>query len=122
MLWMRELGMAVELRRGRLRYALIVLTIAAISNTAQYLYDGPSFGGMSGVVFGLFGYIWMRSRYDPLSGLYMPPNMVFFVMAYFFLCLMNVFGSIANMAHGAGLATGAVLGYAPIAWRDMIRK
>lgn len=122
MLGMRDLGSAVEVRRGSLRYALIVLTIAVISNTAQYAYSGPSFGGMSGVLFGLFGYIWMRSRYDPSSGFYMPPNMVIFVMAYFFLCMLNIFGSIANMAHGAGLATGAVLGYVPIVWRDLSRR
>lgn len=123
MLWLRDLGAAIEVRRGSLRLVLIILTIAISSNLCQYGVSramgsgGPNFGGMSGVVFGLFGYIWMRSRYDPASGFFMHANTVFLMIAWFFLCMTGMVGSIANTAHGVGLAVGMLLGYAPTLWR-----
>ena len=121
MLWLRDLGSAVEFRRRSLRFVLIVLSIAVASNVAQYLQSGPHFGGMSGVVFGLFGYVWMKSRYDPGSGFFLHPNTVFLMIAWFFVCMTGMVGAIANMAHGVGLVGGVVLGYAPILWRNLGR-
>jgi len=118
MWWLRDLGSAVEFRRGSLRFLLLVLTIAVTSNLAQFAYSGPSFGGMSGVVFGLFGYIWMKSRFDYNSGFHMPPNTVFWMIAWFALCFTGYVGSIANAAHGVGLGVGIMLGYLPKAIRD----
>ncbi len=119
MLWLRDLGTAVEFRRGSLRFLLIVLSIAAASNLAQYFHTGPGFGGMSGVVFGLFGYIWIKSRCEPNSGFFLHPNTVFLMIAWFFLCMTGVVGAIANMAHGVGLVAGLILGYAPSLWRNL---
>lgn len=122
MLMLRALGIPVEMRRGSLRYALIVLFIAITSNLGQYAAsDAPNFGGMSGVVYGLFGYIWMKSRFDPNSGFYMPPNIVFWMIGWFLICFTGAVGNIANTAHGVGLAAGAFLGYAPTLWRDLTR-
>ncbi|MEX0702181.1 MAG: rhomboid family intramembrane serine protease [Planctomycetales bacterium] len=119
MLWMRQLGVAIELRRGSLKFLWFVLLIAAVSNLAQYHVNmatdsrsGPFFGGMSGVVFGLFGYMWMQSKLDPFSGFFMPPNLVFWMIAWFFLCMTGVVGQIANTAHGVGLGVGMLLGVA----------
>ncbi len=120
MLWLRDLGTAIEARKGTLRFILLVLAIAIPSNVGQYFESGPQFGGMSGVVFGLFGYIWLRGRYDPSSGFYMPPNLEFMMIAWFVLCITGVVGNIANTAHGVGLAAGMVFGYAPIAWRKVM--
>ena len=122
MLWLRDLGISIEHRLGSLKFLLIVLAIAISSNSAQYLDKGPSFGGMSGVVFGLFGYVWMKSKYDPESGFFLHPNTVFLMIGWFFICMTGAMGSIANMAHGVGLGVGMVLGYAPRFWRNMQRR
>jgi GlpG protein len=101
----------------------MVLAIAVISNLGQYYTNrsidnsGPFFGGMSGVVYGLFGYVWMKSRYDPGAGFYMHPNLVFWMLVFFIVCLAGFIPNVANAAHGFGLAVGIVLGYAPIALR-----
>ncbi|MEX2287934.1 MAG: rhomboid family intramembrane serine protease [Planctomycetaceae bacterium] len=121
MMWLRDLGSAIEIRRGSVRYLALVLTIAVASNVAQYWYSDPAFGGMSGVVYGLFGYIWVKGRFEPEAGLFMPPNLVLWMMAWFVLCFTGWVGPIANMAHGMGLLAGVVIAYAPIAWRDLMR-
>lgn len=113
MLWLRDLGMNIEFRRGSWRYALIVLAVAIPSNVGQYVWSGPTFGGMSGVVFGLFGYIWMKSRFEPESGFFIHPNVVFLMIGWFFLCMTGFVGEIANVAHGGGLVMGMLMGGAP---------
>ncbi len=109
MLWMRELGTVIEKRRGSWRLLVMVLVIAVTSDVAQYLHHGPNFRGMSGVVYGLFGYIWIKSRIDPGSGFYMHSNLVFFMMGWFVLCLLEFIPNVANMAHAAGLIAGILI-------------
>ena len=107
--------------RGSWRFAIFVLVIALPSNIAQYLWSGPSFGGMSGVLYGLFGYVWMKSRYEPASGFYMPPNTVIWMVAWFVLCVFGVMGHVANVVHGVGFAAGLILGRWPSLWRSLSR-
>jgi GlpG protein len=66
---------------------------------------------MSGVVYGLFGYAWVRGRLDPTCGLYIRPDVVFWMVGFFFLCMTPLISGVANWAHGGGLVTGAALGY-----------
>ncbi len=112
-----QLGGAIEMVRGSSRLALLVLLTAIPSNLAQFYWGGdnfsiggPSFGGLSGVVYGMFGYMWMKSKYDPQSSFFVPPNMVFILIGWFFLCMTGFVGPIANMAHGFGLGTGMAIG------------
>jgi len=109
MLWLRDLGSMIEARKGTWMLLVLVLVIAATSNVAQYKVSGPSFGGMSGVVYGLLGYIWMQGRYNPAAGLALHPQTVTMMIVWFFLCLSGIIGNVANTAH----AVGAILG---IAW------
>jgi GlpG protein len=117
-----QFGGLVETLRGPWRFAVMVLVIALISNLAQYLASGPAFGGMSGVIYGLFGYAWMKSRFDPTAGILVPPSTVLILMVWFFLGMTGQVGPIANFAHGGGLVSGMVMGYAPKLWRDLVRK
>ncbi|MEQ9067331.1 MAG: rhomboid family intramembrane serine protease, partial [Gimesia chilikensis] len=84
----------------------------------QYWFSGPMFGGLSGVVYGLFGYMWMKSLYDPQSSFFIPPNMVIILIGWFLLCIAGVVGNVANYAHGFGLGTGIVIGLASTWWRE----
>jgi GlpG protein len=114
LLWLRMLGGAIESRRGLARYAGLVLLIAVVSNIGQYAATGsPLFGGMSGVVYGVFGYLWMKERFAPESGLSLPPNCVFWMLGWFVLCWFDVMGPIANWAHTFGLVAGMLVGLLP---------
>ncbi|MDB6017766.1 MAG: Rhomboid family protein [Pedosphaera sp.] len=110
MLWLRELGSMIEARQGSLYFLILVLVFSAVPNLAQNAVSGPVFGGMSGVVYGLVGYIWIRGKFDPGSGLFLHPSTVTMMVIWFCVGLTGVLG-VANTAHGAGLALGMAWGY-----------
>jgi len=111
MLWMKDLGKLVEVERSSNFLLLFILVVGSISNFSQYLISGPNFGGMSGVVYGLLGYLWMYKRFNKESKYSLPKSDVILMVGWFFLCLMGVFVfSIANMAHALGLSLGMFAG------------
>jgi GlpG protein len=111
MLMLRALGSMIEARKSSWMLLLLVLVIAGTSNLAQYRVSGPTFGGMSGVVYGLLGYVWMQGRFNPASKLSLEPQTVLFMIAWFFLCLFGLVGHIANTVHAVGLIVGIVWGF-----------
>lgn len=117
MLWLFQLGSLLEARKGSLYFLMLVLVIAAGSNLAQYLMVNPKFGGMSGVVYGLFGYAWMRGKYDPSSGMTLASEVVLLMMLWFAVCWFGFVGPIANTAHTAGLLIGMAWGFWSAKWR-----
>jgi GlpG protein len=110
-LWMRDLGSMIEARKSSWMLLVLALVLAATSNAAQYLQSGPVFGGLSGVVYGLLGYIWMQGRFNPASGLSLQPQTVTMMILWFFLCLTGFVGHVANTAHAVGFAVGIAWGY-----------
>ena len=121
MMWLKDLGGVIEVRRGKWKFLALVLVISGLSNLGQAIISGPSFGGMSGVVFGLFGYIWMQSRFVPESGFYMPPRLVMLMLIWMFVCSVGIIPDVANTAHAVGLIVGMIAGYSPKLWKDLTR-
>jgi GlpG protein len=117
MLILRDLGSLVESRQGSKVLLLLALVIGVGSNLGQYLFFGPGFGGMSGVLYGLLGYIWLRGHCDPASGLTVSPMTLGVMLVWFFLCLVGVIPNVANVCHAAGLLIGMIIGAAPLAKR-----
>ncbi len=118
MLWLWQLGGIIESRRSKLTLAGVLLLTAVLSNLAQAImpldlpapltpFSGnPIFGGMSGVVYGLLGYLWVTGRLDPGSGIFLHPNTVMLMIGWACLCLTGFLGPVANTAHFAGLFVG----------------
>lgn len=111
MLWLWQLGSMMELLLGWKRYAIFLLVIAVASNLGEFLVSGPAFGGMSGVVYGLLGYAWIRGKLDPASGFFVEPQIVLFMTIWFFICLFGLIPFIANTAHAVGFGGGIAWGY-----------
>jgi len=117
MWWLSALGTLIEIRRGTLRLCVIVLISAILSNLGQYFYnertdpgDPALWEGMSGVVYALFGYIWMKGLHEPEQGLIVHPNTVTIMLFWLALCMTGVVGPIANAAHVVGLVVGVAFG------------
>jgi GlpG protein len=110
--WLRDLGALIESRRGTARFAVLVFGSAVISNLGQYFIEGPGFfGGMSGVVYALFGYVWVKGHTEPEQGMAMHPNNVTIMIVWLLLCMTGALGPIANGAHGVGLVVGLLAAY-----------
>lgn len=117
-LWLWYCGRLIEGEQSSLLYFGVVLCIAFVSNTTQYLWEmSPNFGGLSGVVYGLLGYIWMWQTVIPSGRLRLPPALIGFMLVA--LVLMEVFASswIASAAHAGGLFAGMMAGLLTASWR-----
>jgi len=114
MMWLWDLGGTIEVRWSPLRLALLTVVIAVSSNLAQYLVSGALFGGMSGVVFGLLAYLYVIGRLQPQTGVFVPPQIMAFMLIWFAICWTGLAGNIANWAHLAGLVAGALLALLPV--------
>lgn len=108
MWWLKDLGTAIE-RVFSARYLLVfVLVVAALSHVLEYVMSGPrTFGGMSGVVYGLFAFIWIRGRLDPSFPYRIPQQLVTFMLIWLGLGFTGWVGPIANWVHSGGLLVGA---------------
>lgn len=121
-----DLGRMIERRRGGWALVGMVVVFGVISNLGQYWMSGPRFGGMSGVIYGLLGYVWMMGRYRPSAGLALHPQIVLFMLVWFGVGLYGALpdspvtktlgASMANTAHGLGLLAGVAWGRW-VAWR-----
>lgn len=109
MWWLKDLGTAIErVFSARYLFAFVSVT-AVISHVLEYAMSGPTnFGGMSGVVYGLFAFIWIRGRLDPSFPYRMPQQLVTFMLIWLGLGFTGWVGPIANWVHTGGLLCGAV--------------
>ena len=110
-LWLYDLGTTIEQLKGAPHLGLLIGFTGVSSNLAEYFWSGPLFGGMSGVVYGLLGYVWILGRLNPRSPLHLHPQIAIMMMIWFVICWTGLVGGIANMAHTVGLLTGLLLGY-----------
>ena len=77
-------------------FVTFVAILAVCSNFSQFLISGPNFGGMSGVVYGLFGYVWIKSRLDPGDGFQIDPTIAMIMFGFFAICFTGIFGGVAT--------------------------
>jgi GlpG protein len=130
------LGGQIEDRRGSLRFFLLAAILAIASNLGESIFAQlqlPArlnlFGGMSGVVYGAFGYVWMKVKFDNAAGFTLAKETVFIMLVWFALCILRDFppfdsflggllkDRVANTAHAVGLIVGMAIGYAPVMLR-----
>ncbi len=108
--WWWYLGGRIELFLGsKMLFGLFVFTAIA-SNLVQFFWQGPLFGGLSGVVYGLLGFSMVMSakRGGPL---WLPPMLLVFMVGWLLLGYADILPvNMANDAHLAGLVSGLIAG------------
>jgi len=122
MYWLFALGGLIETKKGTWFFLVFILVAAISSNTIQTMWSGPNAGGMSGVGYALFGFVWMKGKYQPYEQMGLDRNTVFLFMAWLVLCMTGALGPIGNAAHVSGLLVGVVFGATPYAWYQWRRK
>ena len=113
-LWMWELGRRLEFLTGRWHFLLFFIITAIAANASEFIWSGhANFGGMSGVVYALVGFIAVRQRIAPHPLVAVPSALIGFMLFWLVLCMTGVVdyfiaGSVANAAHVGGLMAGVV--------------
>ncbi len=133
MYWLVFFGRQIEMRYGSWWLLILVVLVAIPSNIAGSLMpehlDGSAIafvnnhavllaGGMSGVLYGLFGYVLIKMLFDERSGLFISTTNTVILIVWLFACMTTTFQSLLNMnvdnwAHGIGLLAGLAIGYLP---------
>ncbi len=111
MMMLKDLGTLVEGRFGARHLCGLVLVGAVLSNVGQYFWGGPLFGGMSGIDYLLFGFLWMRGKHDPTANCRLNPQAVYQMIGWFVLCLVGIIPYVANACHAIGLLAGMAWGW-----------
>ena len=112
MMWLAQFGKFIESRFGGAKLLALVMAIGVGSNLVQYVSaEHPYFGGMSGVNYGLFGFLWMKGKFGRDQNWQMHPQTVQLMLMWMVLCFTDLLGPIANGAHVGGLVIGALLGF-----------
>ena len=113
LIWWWVLGSQLERTFGSVSLAVIFAISAISSNVAQLIVSGPNFGGLSGVVYALFGYVWWIGLLRPQWGLGLPNNLVYFLLGWLALGYFDVLWvNMANEAHLFGLISGCLMALA----------
>ena len=112
--WVWVFGSFLERKIGSLRLGLMLLGFAAGAMLAETAFlDGGV--GLSGVVYGLFGFLWTMNRHDPHEWYAVDRATAEVFVGWFFLCIVLTWADIlgvANIAHGMGAGLGVLLGLA----------
>ena len=96
-------------RDSPLKLTLLCLALAFISNITQWWFVSANFGGLSGVVFGLFGFVWIKQKSH--SHYYVDPILSILMIGLIVLGFTGLLGKTANFAHLAGLIAGLLFGF-----------
>lgn len=107
--WWWYLGNMIEARLSWKKLLEITLLSGLISNFCENLMTGPYFGGLSGVVYALIGYVWLYGEKRPQSLIGIDRVMVIFAVLWLIAGFFGFIGSVANTAHLVGLLVGLLL-------------
>ena len=105
-------GRPVEAALGHLGCLVLLLWLMLAGNLAQVAFSAtPFFGGLSGMVYGLVGYVAVMQQLQPANPLwYLPKGLIPSLLAFLVLFSTGIteyFGLyIANAAHWGGLLGG----------------
>ena len=115
-LWLYVLGEKIELYDGHIKFILLVVFSSLAANFTQYIFSESSlFGGLSGVIYGMFGFCMIIELETKNERYGLPPAIYLFMLVWMLLGFLGIltifgFGNIANYAHLGGLVGGLLFG------------
>jgi membrane associated rhomboid family serine protease len=122
-MWIWYLGKGVENWMGALRYAGFFIASAVGSSAAEFLVMGQGGIGLSGVVYALFGLLYVLRREEEFAAELMPPRTIQLFVIWFFICIGLTYAhilNVGNVAHGSGAVIGWLFGQAILAHRRVL--
>ncbi|WP_371187962.1 rhomboid family intramembrane serine protease GlpG [Thalassotalea maritima] len=111
-MWWWYLGGQIERKFGSLCLLSLFAFSALASNTGQFLVSGEYFGGLSGVVYAVFGFVWIYGYLNPDRGIELSRPIIGFMLFWLVLGFTGLLPlNVANTAHLLGLISGIGFAY-----------
>ncbi|MBC3765909.1 rhomboid family intramembrane serine protease GlpG [Neptunicella marina] len=112
LLWWASLGKQIEWKFGSLTLVILYLFSGIVSNYGQYLASGVHFGGLSGVVYAVLGFVWWIGWLKPQWGMQLPKSIIGFMLVWLIFGYLDVLWvQMANTAHTLGLICGCAFAW-----------
>jgi membrane associated rhomboid family serine protease len=113
--WLWIFGRVLEGRLGARRYGLLIIMTLWASSIGELVSSGNPGIGMSGVVYGLFGFLSVRRKKDAAFPPVLTRGVVTLFWVWLVLCIPLSSGDIVRIANGGhvgGLIAGVLFGFA----------
>lgn len=113
LVWIWVFGRQVEWIDGAWRWLAFIVLWGVVSNVTQYACGSAWFGGLSGIVYGVMGYVWWNARYNARSGYQIPPWLLSLSLVWVLLGMLPIpeswgWPQMGNGAHLGGLVIGVI--------------
>lgn len=95
--------------QSRLELVFVAALCALVGNLSEWWLQGPNFGGLSGVVYGLMGYLWLMGQYGGRVQYKLDRELVIILLLLIPICATGWLGKYANYGHLGGLLSGVLL-------------
>lgn len=119
LLWWWSIGGQIERKFGSSTLIILFLFAAICSNVGQFLVSGANFGGLSGVVYAVIGFVWWTGWLKPTWGLSLPKPLIGFLLIWLVLGYADLLWvSMANTAHTVGLISGCLAAWLMVKYSD----
>jgi GlpG protein len=97
----------IEQQLGARSLILMSVSAALVSNSTEFLLQGDHFGGLSGVVYAVIGFVWVYGWRFPQQSLRLTPWDIGLALLFLALGFMDLLWvNTANWAHLSGLLAG----------------
>ena len=119
--WLLIFGAALENHFGSYRTLGLLVLLGYVSMMPEYVIgsfhrrEPLMIVGLSGIVYGLFGILFVGRRWRPEFEAVCSPQTALILLAWFVLCIVLTAAeamTVANIAHAAGLLFGVLYGQA----------
>lgn len=112
MIWLYFLGTRIEKTDSSLFLLLLIMVSGIFSDMVQAMFTIGIFGGMSGVVYALVGYLFVQSRMNVSYPVGIPTKIFYVLFVFMLVSTLGVFGgNIANAAHWSGCLVGISIAF-----------
>nr|WP_281362594.1 rhomboid family intramembrane serine protease [Marinifaba aquimaris] len=118
-LWWVWLGDKIEKHQGWGRLVNVTLLTALFAHVAQFYLVGANFVGLSGVIYGLFAYVWVVGRKTDIDAFKLPGQLIGMLLLWMAIGFADVLWiNMANWAHLFGFIAGLGLAF----WHTQSKK
>lgn len=112
--WFWLFGKLIEFTEGMVFLVVLVLSAALVSSLSEYSFAEASGIGLSGVVYAMFGYLWIKGRTDDRYRDSLEQRTIYLFIIWLFVCIILTWTdtlNVGNAAHFGGLAWGMLFAF-----------